>query len=121
MKTTLTILTLFLLLSSTAKSQMVSSIPLSEIDAEYIKLSAGYRPGKKIVVHLDFGQVDQVFNMKDRLITNADGDPLEFNSMMHALNYVSQQGYELFNIYSAGTDGDMAPFYIMKRKEQKVN
>ncbi len=121
MKTTLLLVASMMLLSTATNAQMVSNIPLKNLDAEYIKLHSGYRSGKKMVVHLDFGQVNEVFNQKDRLLTNDEGEALEFNSMIHALNYLSQQGYDLFNIYSAGTDGNMEPFYIMKRKEQKVN
>ena len=121
MKNILLVSAVMMLMSTLANAQMVSNIPLKNLSAEYIKLHAGYRAGRKMVVHLDFGQVNEAFNAKDMLLTNDEGLALEFNSMIHALNYLNEQGYELFNIYSAGTDGDMVPFYIMKRKEEKVN
>ncbi len=114
MKNAIFLLALFVALD--LQGQTVSKIKLSDIDAEYIKLIPFDRISNRVAIDVDFGQVDETFNMKDRKLMDEEGNVREFNSIIQAINYVCGFGYELLNVYTEGTIGSTYPYYILHRK-----
>ena len=101
-----------------AYSQFVNNTPLKNIVAEYIELSPEMRGGR-IVVHIDFGQPDQMKSNKTTILKDENYEPYEFNSMIGALNFMSKFGYELEEFYTFSTESSARSFYILKRKRKK--
>lgn len=110
----------FLMADISANSQTVNDVPLKEIDVEYVRIIGTPRAlSNKPNVDFDFGQKNKYFSgTKDTRIKDAEGKDLKFNSMIDALNYLGQYGYELVQAYAVGTTEDnKAEYYILRRKK----
>ena len=117
MKTALLTLLFALHLLPSAFSQFVSDVPLKDIDAEYISIDPGGYKSNKVSINLDFGQHHVPFSPKERLIKDEGGKPIEFNSMMDALNFLDKFGYELVEVITVNTDSSSSSSYILRRKK----
>lgn len=62
-----------------------------------------------IYVVFDFGQP---MTKKNRLITDAGGRAITFNSCIDALNYMVCRGWEFVQAYAAGEDNDFSCMLI---------
>lgn len=69
----------------------------------------------KVTVTIDYGNVMQAFN--DTRIKDESGKVKDFNSMVDALNYMGDKGWELAQAYavSLGSMGQVYHF-LLKRK-----
>jgi hypothetical protein len=110
-------LKLFLILAlsvgcfSFANAQYVNEKPISEIDADYIRVWSDSGPllSSKITVRVDMGQggrTPQITDEKRRVVS--------FNGMIDVLNMLSKEGYELVQIIRDSKD-ETEIFYL-KRK-----
>lgn len=113
-----TILILSCLVSSIS-SQSVSGVQLIELDAEYIRIEMRGMKNNKITVDLDFGQYDEPLNWKDLLIMDIDDHPMQFYSMIDALNFMTKYNYELYKIETHSTDSSSKSSYILRRRDKK--
>ena len=105
--------------SLAAFSQSVNGIPISEIDVEYVQIVGTSKLlSKKVKIRLDFGQVDKMFTSKDTQVTDADGRPTSFNSMIDALNFMSENGYEFVNAYAMTNENQMVYHYMLKKRKE---
>lgn len=110
--------TLSFLTTLHVSAQYVNGIHLSELQEEYIQIDHGVgMAGRNIYVDLDYGQLKKAGEQGDQRIKNEDGNPLPFHSMVHAINYMRQFGYELFEVYSTGSGGDIYPKYILRKQK----
>lgn len=111
------VLPIFCLLTiSSALSQFVDGIPIEEIKADYIQIYPREMGGRKITINLDYGQLKIPGDAGDQRIKDKDGKPLHFNSIIHAINFMKDFGYELFEVYSFGSGDTVAPYYILRKK-----
>ena len=105
----------FLILSigffSAVNAQYANEIPISEIDADYIKVWSDSGPlfSSKITVRIDWGQ-----GGRTPQITDERRRAVSFNGMMAALNVLSKEGFELVEIVRDSNDEN--EFFYLKRK-----
>jgi hypothetical protein len=99
-------------------SQTINDIPIKEIDIEYIQIvgSGNFRVGK-IGVRIDFGNENKYLSTKEIRIKDENGDLLEFNSMIDALNFLSKNGYEFIDSYTIPHDYNDTCYYILKKRD----
>ena len=121
MKTTLTtilasafMITLASGLQAQIKKVMVNSVDINAIkEVHYVQL-LGVLENKKMIIEVDYGQQ---LSDKDQVITSADGKPHHFESMVDALNFMYENGWEFLNAYEIkSADGDIYHF-LLKKKE----
>ncbi|HBG56567.1 hypothetical protein [Proteiniphilum sp. UBA1028] len=97
---------------SLARAQYVNETPISELDADYIRIWSDSGPllSSKITVRVDWGnggRVPQITDDRRRAIS--------FNGMIAVLNMLSKEGFELLEIVRDSKD-ETEIFYL-KRKE----
>lgn len=82
-------------------------------------IQSGSAKDNKIQVRVDYGQ--EIISKQYNLITSPNGrSPLKFNSMIDALNYMSEQGWEFVQAYVTIFDsgnGSTIHWILKKRKE----
>ena len=100
-------------------AQNIDGIPLKDLKEEYIQINPWGMAGRKIYVNLDHGQPKKPGEFGDQRIRDEDDKPLQFHSMIHAINFMKGFGYELFEIYSTGSDGDINPKYILSKQKME--
>ena len=103
----------------TLAAQTINNIPVKEIDVEYIEIIGTSKfMSNKVTVEISFGQRNKFFNMKAAMIIDSEGKPIVFNSMVDALNFMSENGYEFVTAYAFG-DVNVASYrYIMRKRKQ---
>jgi hypothetical protein len=116
------ILGLFTIVSINA--QTVNDIPIKDIDVKYIEIVGNpVAFSTKLEIQIDFGQRNKLFNNKDTHVKDANGDIIKFNSMIDALNFMSENGYEFVNAYvvtntSQGSTTYNIYHYVLKRSKE---
>ncbi|MEA4905456.1 hypothetical protein SDC9_97285 [bioreactor metagenome] len=106
------LLTLFLIGSiSFADAQYVNEVAIRDIDADYVMIWSDSGPilSTKITVRVDYGQGGRTSQ-----ITDERRRPMSFNGMLAALNMMSRNGFELFEIIRSEKDNQ--EFYLLRRK-----
>lgn len=69
-------------------------------------IGTGNFSGNKIKISFDFGCQNFSYRAsEDNMLVNDKGDPIDFLSMINALNYMAQKGWELHSVYSASIKG----------------
>ncbi len=106
----------FLSVSTFMEAQTINGKPIQSIDSKYIsivKYSGGENSGFKVSV--DFGQDTKLFDFgKHSVILDKHGNRMKFNSMIGALNFMSQFGYEFVQAYSEYDDMGTVHFIMEK-------
>lgn len=75
----------------------------------------------KVTVQIDFGQGTKLF--ADNRYKDESGNPISFNSMIDAMNYMGKQGWEFVQAYAVTIGNTGAVYrYVLKKKviEAKV-
>lgn len=114
------ILTITALLSfCNLHAQTINGVPVAEIDAPHVLiLGTSKFLSNKVTIQLDFGQEDKVWVAKDTQVKDADGRLTTFNSMVDALNFMSEIGYEFVDAYAI-TVGNQNVYHWLMRKVEK--
>ncbi|RYD93189.1 MAG: hypothetical protein EOP54_19615 [Sphingobacteriales bacterium] len=103
-----------------AYAQTVNNTPLASIDAQYLEIRpAGKLFDTTISLIVDYGQRTKTFASleKESILKDDTGKKMEFNSMVHALNYMRAQGYEFVQVYLVPvSEKDNEYRYILRRK-----
>ncbi|HEV7350176.1 hypothetical protein [Telluribacter sp.] len=103
----------------TSQAQTVNGKSLTEIDAEYIEISAtstGKLLSSAVTIDIDFGQLDVSLGNKITEIRDENGKAVVFDSMMGALNFMHKLSYELVQVYVLTRSSGDVRYFIMKRK-----
>ena len=100
---------------SIANAQFVNETPINEIDADFIRIWSDSGPllSSKITVRVDWGQggrTPQITDNRRRVVS--------FNGMMDAINMLSREGFELFEIVRDSKD-ESEIFYLKRKDNQK--
>jgi hypothetical protein len=111
-----------LCMAAGANAQTVNNTPLASIDAQYLEV----RPTGKLFetslnLIVDYGQHTKTFTSveKESVLKDDAGKKMEFNSMVHALNYMDEQGYEFVQVYHVPiNEKDNEYRYILRRKQE---
>ena len=98
-------------------AQTVNDIPIKDLDVDYVTIVGKTRTiTNKITVELDFGQEDKILSSnKSHLIADATGKTIKFNSMMDALNFLSQNGFSFVQAYVFTEENENVFHYILKK------
>lgn len=100
-------------------SQTVNDIPIKDIDVDYIQIVGTSKMlSNKLTIQLDFGQENKFFSAKDTQVKDENGKLLVFNSMIDALNFLSDNGYEFVDAYAITVGNQNAYHYMLKKKEK---
>lgn len=105
---------LTLLLTGTAMSaqaqQAAKPVGIIGRTEEYCQVESWTKLNGKTAVAIDYGQQQELLSRN--VYRDAEGKPLEFNSVIDALNWLNSQGWELVNAYSK----DKISQYVMRRR-----
>jgi hypothetical protein len=118
MRKALITLTFSCLIGITATfAQKVNGIAVKDLDADYIEIAEtpSYGIYKRIAV--DFGQKVGIWSFKESTLTDNEGKPIDFNSIVAALNFMSRNGYELVDSYPVKNNDSNIQHYILKKKK----
>lgn len=113
---------LILISGLTLKGQTVNDIPLSELDVEYVQIVGTSKLlSTKLTIEIDFGQRTKFFSTgKETIVKDDNGKPVDFNSMIDALNFMSKNGYEFVNAYAITVGNQNVYHYLLRNKKQKA-
>ena len=112
------ILTLTILGFNYSHSQSVNNIPLKDIDVDYVQIVGTSKVmSNKVTIEIDFGQHDKLFKSKDTQMLDENGKKIKFNSMIDALNFMSDNGYEFIDA-NAFVHGGQNVYHFMLKKKQ---
>jgi hypothetical protein len=112
------VLGICLLFGFSSFSQTVNGVALQDLDVEYIRIynsTIGLNPP----INIDFGRGRvAVSNSRHNILRDEHNQPINFNTMLDALNFLAKHGFELVQAYVAAYDDhrDMH-FYILRRKQ----
>lgn len=67
----------------------------------------------KVKVYIDLGESEKAWH--DHQLVDENGEKIKFSSMIEALNYMSDRGWELEQAYSAVSEKSSATRYIMSK------
>jgi hypothetical protein len=114
-KILLIVITSFFYLS--AHAQSVNDVPLKDIDVEYVQIVGTSKLlSNKVMIEIDFGQHNKIFQTKDTVLKDKDGRPMVLNSMVDALNFMVENGYEFVQAYAFAAGNQSVYHYLLKRK-----
>jgi hypothetical protein len=68
----------------------------------------------KVIIEVDYGQKQGIWGVPTH--RDDDGKVQSFNSMMDALNYMGEQGWEFVQAIMLGEGGNYVYRFIMRRK-----
>lgn len=101
-------------------AQKVNNVPLKEISAPYIKVSAynNFRFNGTVGLRLDYGQRIPKFKVKESAVVKSDDDKIiAFNSLTDGINFLHQFDYEIFDILILVENDRDVLYYLMKKKD----
>ena len=97
---------------------LINGIAFSQTDTvrySYCQLvgTSGFLTNK-VTVSIDYGQEMKYFS--DQRIKDAAGNPIRFNSMIDALNYMANDGWEHVQAYAITMGNTNVYHHLLKRK-----
>ena len=102
-------------LFSYSQDLTVNSIPISELDAQYIRVNAEVKLLRpfRASVFLDWGQISRIKELNKGWVLDENGKKFAFNGIMGAVNLLIENGYTIDHVYYNGNSESVN--YIMKR------
>jgi len=98
-------------------AQKVNGVAVKDFTVEYIEIAEYPSTGISIRIAVDYGQKGKLWSNAESVLTDNEGKHMYFNSMIAALNFMYQNGYELVNTYTLKSGDDLIPRYVLKRKK----
>lgn len=103
------------------QAQTINDVPFSKLEDNYVKIVGTHDESD---VYIDFGSKHNAARFNNRLaapdqrniIKSAEGHEMIFSSMVDALNFMDQNGYQFVQAYSISSGSHSLRYYIMKRK-----
>lgn len=120
MKTIILALACFAIGTSYVAAQTVNDVPLSQINEEYVQIVGTSKiVGNKVTIEVDFGQHNSFWTAtgNGNVIKDADGKKMEFNSMIDALNFMAENGYEVVQAYAFSTGSQNVYHYLLQKQD----
>ncbi len=99
-------------------SQTVNDIPLEDIKVEFVQIVGVSKSlSNKVSISIDFGQQNKYFSFKDvAKIKDKKGKKMKFYSMIDALNFMSENGYEFVDSSVLRLDKENVFQFLLRRK-----
>jgi hypothetical protein len=108
----------FLIIGSFVYAQSVNDVPLSEIDAKYIRIVGTSKAfSTKVVINIEFGQHVKIFKAKSAQLRDENNKPITLNSMVDAMNLMDKYGYEFTQAYAFNVGNQNVYHYLMKKRD----
>ncbi len=106
---------------ATIQAQTVNDIPIDEIEVDYMQIIGTSKfLSNKVTIQIDFGQRKKFWSSsKGGVLKDERGRPIVFNSMIDALNFMSENGFEFENAFAITVGSQNVYHYMLKRKEDK--
>lgn len=105
----------------TSNAQTVQGVALANLDITYLRIYQvqGTTIFSRFIVCIDFGNGNVARSeSKNNPLKDQFGAPINFKTMMEALNFFANHGFELATAYHSGdSDNTNGHFFILKRKE----
>lgn len=99
----------------------VNGFPLDSINVEYVQINGITQfLSNKVKVELDFGQSTSWWKGTDIKITDSKGKSVVLNSMIDALNFMVENGYEYTNSYGLVKESQFYHYYLLRRIPKKA-
>ena len=116
------LIVILLFSSISVYTQTVNDTPVSEIDAEYVRIVGTSKLlSNKVQIELEFGQKVKFFTTgKETFIKDEKGKNIEFNSMVDALNFLGKYGYEFLTAYAININNQNVYHYLMRKKNKDI-
>ncbi|MCV6629072.1 MAG: hypothetical protein OIF50_04345 [Flavobacteriaceae bacterium] len=94
----------------------VEDTNINDEDINYIQLVGVNTSmfGVKIRVFVDYGQPAKF--LKADKIRNKEGDPMKFNSVTHALNFMYKNGWKFVNYTETIVSGKLRYVYLLEKQ-----
>ena len=83
---------------------------------EYCQVKARPKLNGRYVISIDYGQRQRLIS--ENLFRDEQGNAVEFNSAMDALNWLNAQGWELAGTFVLVEDNSSVAYYVMRRRLQ---
>lgn len=117
------ILTVVLILitwgSFSLNAQTVDGVSLSETHAAYLQILIQSKVfSKKVTVEVDFGQDTSNARVNGSQVSDLRGKVIEFNSVVDALNFFDQLGYEFIESNRSHSERIEVNQYLLRRKRE---
>ena len=102
-------------LFSYSQDLTVNDIPISELDAQYIRVNAEVKLLRpfRASVFLDWGQISRIKEVSKGWVLDENGKKFAFNGIMGAVNLLIENGYTIDHVYYNGNSESVN--YIMKK------
>lgn len=99
------------------KTLLVNGVDINKIEAQYIEIVAYTTTiyGKKWAITFDLGK--EYTNWKGHKYMTEKGAVIDFESPMHAFNYVTDCGWKFVSRASAGSNGSLYMNYLMYKEK----
>ena len=114
MKLLLFISLLLLGLPTTQAQTLPAPVQAPQATEEYCQVEARPKLNGRYVVSIDYGQRRKLISLN--LFRDEQGNAVEFNSAMDALNWLNTQGWELASSFVLVSEGSSAACYVMRRR-----
>lgn len=99
-------------------AQTINGVPVSEIKSPHVLIVGTSKLlSNKVNIHIDFGQEDKVLVAKDTQIKAADGRLMTFNSMIDALNFMTENDYEFVEAYATNIENRIIHYWLMRKSK----
>ena len=108
------------LMLSISYTQTIDGVAISNIDSDYIML-LGYKAlmSNKVSISVDYGQdaAAKIFGAGKMVIRDQNNKVVKFNSMMGAVNFFSNHGFDFVNAYAISTGNQNVYHFIMNKRK----
>ena len=98
-------------------SQTVNDVPIKDIDVAYVQI-VGYSKlmSTKLNISIDFGQATNIWTKgKKTVVKDENGKMMKFNSMIDALNFMNDNGYEFETAYAFAIGNQNVYHFLLKK------
>ena len=118
MRKLVVVFTLLFLTQLTYSQVFVEDVNINDLDIEYVQLVGVNTSmfGVKIKVYVDYGQEAKL--MKADAIKDASGNTIKFHSMIHALNFMNENGWKYTNYTETIVSSKLRYVYLLENKDK---
>ncbi|WP_417198145.1 hypothetical protein [Bizionia sp.] len=110
---------LFTICFYSSYSQTVNGVPIHEINEEYVQIVGTTKfMSSKVTIEIDFGQRTKLLgSYKETTIVDENEKKVDFNSMVDALNFMTEHGYKFVQAYAFAVNNQNVYHFLMKKDE----
>jgi hypothetical protein len=106
-------------ISTIGWGQTINNTPISDLNTEYIEIvgTAKVLKPMEVVIHVDYGQISRLSEIRNGWVLDQNGELLSFNGMMGVVNFFHKYGYVLVETYLVSETSGLVYHYVMKKEE----